>query len=205
MTRVLDARLFDDVMREAADGGLAAFARGLRRHLRDTASEPFPGLDLQTSLECVMRVARMHHEVLLPGLATLADGAEGDAADLDDQPAHDRLRVAERLTSELLNLAIWLRTTGAPTWLLARLGARNVFRAHAQAAMHASAFRVALHWSTPVLLLPTTVLVDIDAPELPARVDVERLMALRRMNATGAVNEEIEAWAEIFSSYRLFR
>ena len=122
MARVLAPTDFDTLVKDLPDDRpLATFTKRLRSRIRDEEPVAFEGMDLPTTLEVLMKVARFRVEVAEPGLQAVAL-AGGDTA-------HE---LAVGMCDELLSLVVWLGRLQAPSWLMQRLFASEVFvtRAH---------------------------------------------------------------------------
>jgi hypothetical protein len=174
-------------------GGLGEFTRGLRAALKGVDVTPIAGLDLQQSIEAVMRVARFELD-RCPSLRAAA------TSESDPLAAHDLVSV---LADETLSLAVWLRQLNAPSWMLARLGAASNFRLHAIASERIDDLNRALYWAVAVVVVQLSALGHTN--DRPGADDLARLISLTSRVGAAQQAADVEAWNELLSSYRLFR
>lgn len=190
MSVAIDETLYQQLT--SSSGGLGDFTRALRAALKGAEVTPFAGLDLQQSIEAVMRVARFELD-RCPAL----QGAANSETD-----ARDATGIVSVLTDETMSLAVWLRQRNAPAWTLSRLCATSNFRLHAIAAQRVGELNAAHYWATAVMVVPTTALANANDP--PRAEDLGRLIALKTQVGVARHVSDLEAWNELLSSYRLF-
>lgn len=192
-TVVIDEPLFLDVLRpDDSQSNLASFTRRLRSALRGATVVPMPGLELSQSLEALMKVARHTFETSPPLYERCASADHQDAS-----------AAGMELCEETMALAIWLRNLDVPWWLYRYVDAPRAFRAHAHAAARAGLTTRAVHWTIACCVIPAT---RLTTPSLALdRDDIRRLVEAETVQGPGAVHDEIQAWHDLFASYRLFR
>jgi len=196
----LDDDLFFAAHGNGDETSMAAFTRRLRALLRDGAVVPLPGLELSASLEAFMKLARFRIEFAEPRLELLrhhAGGVDDAEGSIDD--------AATELCEEAMSLAIWLRNLQVPSWMYRVIDAPTLFRTSAEYRLRVGDDRAAMHWSVALLVVGSTILASDGERSALERRDLERVVMLERSVGARALAEELEAWHDLLSSYRLFR
>lgn len=192
-TVVIDESLFLDVIGPDDDSAnLASFTRRLRGTLRGATVVPMPGLELSQSLEAMMKLARHRFETA-PALLEACELA----------PPEEAAAAGMELCEETMALAIWLRNLDTPWWVYGQVNAPRAFQAHARAAARAGLLRRAVHWTVACCIVPAT---RLGTPGIAMnRDDIQRLVDAEAQLGPSTVHDEIQAWHDLFASYRLFR
>jgi hypothetical protein len=195
MSRALEASAVDALWSDLpSEKGLATFTRRLRERIRDEEPAPFLGMDLPTTLEVVMKVARFRIECVETSMDNLAE-AEPSAAVL----------LATQVCDDFLSLVVWLRRLRAPAWLFQRLYAEEILHSRAVACEAADDPAGAMHWYVGVLCLPATLL-GANAPIATGlhRRAIQALPRAARGAPARALGDAFEVWNDLLASYDLY-
>ena len=189
----LDDSLYMSVLHRAGEPpSLGAFTAELRRALKAGTPVAMPGLELSRSLEALLKVAKLQLET----------GPElGAVAHVADEAGYE---AAIKLADAALSTGVWLQSVGAPGWLFPMLDAPAAFALLAERARDAGKPREALHWLVALLLAPATLLRTPGSVDLERR-HVELLLAVQRELGPSALQDEFEAWRDLYAGYRLLR